>query len=93
MVGPFPPEFPVAVTVHGTERPTPLAIQVRGALPDQRVGRALASVDASWPEHFYWVQRAYERGDFWVTERAGEGREPGDVWFFDGDPGAELAGL
>jgi hypothetical protein len=90
---------PVAVTVHGpvssaalgTDWPLgPIAVRVRGVLPDSRVGRALASVDASWPEHYYWALRAFDRGDVWVTE---VGPDAGDVWFFEGEAGAELAGL
>lgn len=81
---------PVAVKVHGIDLPSPVAIRVIGTLPDQRVGRALASIDSAWPEHYHWALRAYDRGDFWVTER---GPGAGDVWFFEGDEGAELAGL
>jgi hypothetical protein len=69
----------------------PVAIQVRGDFrPDQRIGFALAAVDSAWPEHHAWAQRAFDRGDFWVTE---SGPEAGDVWFFEGEEGEALAGL
>ena len=79
-----------AVTVHGTELPEPVAIQVRGVPLGQRVGRALGSIDASWPEHYHWAMRAFDRGDFWVTQ---SGPGVGDVWFFEGEDGEALAGL
>lgn len=68
----------------------PVAIQIRGLPRAFSFGSALAAVDSAFPEHHAWAERAFDRGDFWVTE---SGPEAGDVWFFEGEAGEELAGL
>lgn len=73
----------IAVTVH-TFGSTLAAIQVVGVSPDRAASRALGSIDASWPEHFSWAMRAFDRGDFLV-------RRDGSVWFFEGEEAERLA--
>lgn len=81
----------VRIAVYGAWGGSPpVAIQVRGVLSGLRFGSALAAVDDAWPEHHAWAQRAFDRGDFWVTE---SGPDAGDVWFFEGPEGEALAGL
>ncbi len=73
----------IAVTVHTLSNRL-AAIQVVGVRADNSAGRALGSIDASWPEHYFWARAAYERGDVLV-------RSTGDVWFFQGEEAEALA--
>jgi len=73
----------VAVTAH-TLSSKLAAFQVSGVRPDRAASRALGSIDASWPEHYFWARAAFERGDFLV-------RSNGDVWFFEGEEAERLA--
>ena len=72
----------VAVTVHTLSNRL-AAVQVVGVMADRQVSRALGSIDASWPEHYFWARAAFERGDFLVN-RTG-------VWFFQGEEAEQLA--
>lgn len=65
----------VAVTAH-TLSSKLAAFQVSGVRPDRAASRALGSIDASWPEHYFWARAAFERGD---------------VWFFEGEEAERLA--
>lgn len=81
----------VRVAVYGAWAGSPpVAVQVRGVLPGLRFARALAAVDDAFPEHHAWAERAFDRGDYWITQ---SGPEAGDVWFFEGEEGEALAGL